>query len=165
MSADDDNKGRAESSGDKCVRCGEVDLDRRTLWMACFYEMNELGIPFEQVNVVGQRAKIVRSEATSLAFEEPSGQTRSHPFYTLRVCKECRGEWMAAIRAWYRGGAEARGECHRAHEDCAQDQGLAEACRKTDDEVRDIPVRMNGATVMMTRAEYEAWRKKHSGWY
>jgi hypothetical protein len=31
---------------ERCMRCGEEGEDRRTLWMACFYEMKELGIPF-----------------------------------------------------------------------------------------------------------------------
>ena len=31
---------------EECVRCKEVDEDRRTLWMRCFYEMNELEVPF-----------------------------------------------------------------------------------------------------------------------
>ena len=33
---------------EKCHRCGSVGEDRRTLWMACFYAMSELGIPFER---------------------------------------------------------------------------------------------------------------------
>ena len=58
---------------EKCQRCGEVGVDRRTLWMACFYEMRELGINFSERKV------------------------DSHKFYTLRVCKRCRKEWIAAI--------------------------------------------------------------------
>ncbi len=36
-----------------CARCGVVGADRRTIWMACFYAMNVLGVPFEQVSVHG----------------------------------------------------------------------------------------------------------------
>ena len=34
--------------GEACQRCGEIGEDRRTLWMACFYAMGELGLPFEE---------------------------------------------------------------------------------------------------------------------
>jgi len=60
-----------------CQRCGEAGEDRRSLWMACFYEMNELRIPFHR--------SVVMDES----------------FYTLRVCKGCRGDWLAAIKAWF----------------------------------------------------------------
>lgn len=63
---------------EKCQKCGEEGEDRRTLWMACFYEMNELGLPFELVKT------------------EKHGQ-----FYTLRVCKDCRAGWMKAIKEWF----------------------------------------------------------------
>lgn len=33
---------------EKCQRCGEYGKDRRTLKMACFYAMEELGIPLER---------------------------------------------------------------------------------------------------------------------
>lgn len=60
-----------------CQRCSDKDYDHRTLWMACFYEMNELGLPFKQVKV------------------------EDLLFYTLRVCKKCRAEWMGAIQSWF----------------------------------------------------------------
>ena len=44
---------RIQQGGEKCQRCGEDGEDRRTLWMACFYEMGELGIPLEQVAING----------------------------------------------------------------------------------------------------------------
>lgn len=64
---------------DKCQRCGDVGSDRRTLWMACMYEMRELGLPFEmkQLNKDG-------------AF-----------FYTLLVCKDCRADWLKSIKYWF----------------------------------------------------------------
>lgn len=42
------------TGGEKCDRCGYVGDDRRTLWMACFYEMRELEhgrIPFGDVTL------------------------------------------------------------------------------------------------------------------
>lgn len=61
---------------EKCARCGEVDDDRRTLWMRCFYDMSELGLPFELCENAGL-------------------------FYALRVCKACRADWMRAIKNWF----------------------------------------------------------------
>ena len=75
-----------------CQRCGAVGEDRRTLWMACFYEMRETGLPFE-LQTVGDRT-----------------------FYTLRVCKTCRAEWMDFLKLWFRTPR---------HQD-SDDQGLIE---------------------------------------
>jgi|SRR6185503_610635 len=61
-----------------CQRCHEIDEDRRTLAMACFYEMDELKIPFKH--------------------EESVEQGR---LYTLRVCKRCRADWMESIQNWF----------------------------------------------------------------
>jgi len=63
---------------EQCVRCGEIENDRRTLRMSCLYEMSEMKIPFKEV-------------------QHPD---RANEF-TLRVCKKCRGEWMKAIEAWF----------------------------------------------------------------
>ncbi len=60
-----------------CQRCKGFGSDRRTLWMACFYEMKELGLPFEKLFIA------------------------ERDFYTLRVCKSCRADWMSSIREWF----------------------------------------------------------------
>jgi hypothetical protein len=73
-----------ETKGEPCQRCAEVDHDRRTLWMACFYEMGELEIPFEVVELAVNG--------------DPTDKRR---FFTLRVCKRCRAEWMASIKDWF----------------------------------------------------------------
>lgn len=67
-----------------CQRCKEEGEDNRTLWMACFYEMSELGLPF-RVN-----------ELESL----------NRKFYTLYVCKSCRADWMRAIKTWFKHAPE-----------------------------------------------------------
>lgn len=64
---------------ESCQRCRKESEDLRTLWMSCFYAMEELPIPFAMV--------------------ETSALPRH--FYTLRVCKDCRAEWMRAIQAWF----------------------------------------------------------------
>lgn len=63
-----------------CQRCGEEGEDRRTLYMACLYAMEELDIPFS-------------------TWKMPDPWKRK--FYTLTVCKECRAQWMQAIQSWF----------------------------------------------------------------
>lgn len=100
-----------------CVRCGEVGEDRRTLFMACFYDMEELELPFERQTYFspidgldsmtkskdpvaidvggGRRINLVSGTVRC------SGDLDPREFYTLRVCKDCRAEWMMSIKAWF----------------------------------------------------------------
>lgn len=96
-----------------CQRCKETDEDRRTLWMACFYEMNELGIPFEQIGL---------SHLGSLRH-----------FYTLRVCKTCRADWMQAIQQWFNTPIQPEQSCGSG-----------------------IYIRCNGVNVEITREEWDS---------
>jgi len=89
---------------DRCQRCGEDGQDRRTLWMACLYAMHEMGLPFEEVMTRGV-ARTYRTDEEVTAFvkenlEMPEGQILNR-FYTLRVCKDCRADWMSAIARWF----------------------------------------------------------------
>lgn len=103
--------------GEKCDRCCEVGEDRRTLWMSCLYAMEELGIPFEQSKVMGKAyPKVGEEELKFLGrsnddprfpkimapkyADTPSGEVE-RSFYTLRVCKRCRSDWMQAIKHWF----------------------------------------------------------------
>ena len=103
-----------DDGGETCQRCGEKDYDRRTLWMACFYQMNEMReVPYGQVAI---RGKVCEPDGVE-RFEDflGSGRAREFPkwrvpddakesdriFYTLRVCKECRADWMRAIASWF----------------------------------------------------------------
>lgn len=72
-----------------CQRCKEEGEDRRTLWMACFYEMMELGLPFNN------QFMFYPDESTE------DGKETSNNFYTLRVCKDCRADWMRSIQYWW----------------------------------------------------------------
>jgi hypothetical protein len=96
-------------SDERCQRCGELGQDRRTLWMACFYAMDEMPVPFTELAIHG-RPVAKSSEAplgllghtvTTYAEPDESQPPRNHPFYTLRVCKDCRASWMAAIEHWF----------------------------------------------------------------
>ena len=96
---------------EKCQRCGEKGEDRRTLWMACFYEMGELELPFEQVAVEGRFMKQTGEEIWHFGPHEmkvpqfeavnPEQEPHKYKFFTLRVCKKCRADWMQAIKKWF----------------------------------------------------------------
>lgn len=58
---------------ERCERCGEYGQDRRTLHMKCLYQMSELQVPFR--------------------IEDD--------LYVLRVCKDCRGDWLKVIEYWF----------------------------------------------------------------
>lgn len=110
-----------ETEGEKCARCGDVGEDRRTLWMACLYDMSELKVPFEQLLIRGTvHEKVGEKE---LQFGPPVPEEERHrypvhripvyseapkyekandyPFFKLKVCKGCRADWMAAIKHWF----------------------------------------------------------------
>lgn len=129
-----------------CDRCGNPGADRRSLWMACFYAMNELDVPFKQAAIHGQYCEKIGDEMTSFGpkitipkFAEPSGESRRFQFFTLLVCKRCRGEWMRAIRNWFHSAPD--GEDHDAefHEPNPEGTGVF--------------VRENGAIRELTAAE------------
>ena len=91
------------SSEEKCDRCGILGHDRRTLWMACFYEMSELGVPFEKVGIHGCVMAIdARFQSGRRPDSDELEKATGRTFYTLRVCKGCRSEWMGAIKTWFR---------------------------------------------------------------
>lgn len=71
-----------------CQKCKEEGDDLRTLWMSCFYNMNELNIPFTKEIIIEG------------GIHDAHPNTH-HNFFTLRVCKDCRADWMAMIRAWW----------------------------------------------------------------
>ena len=98
-----------------CQRCFEVGEDRRTLRMSCFYNMSEMGLPFtQQVFFQTDHEKLVKKDdpvgitvngsvlnlkAGTVTTEEP---LTPHSFFTLRVCKKCRGDWLESISAWFK---------------------------------------------------------------
>lgn len=107
---------------ERCQRCNieDTDGDHRTLWHACFYEMGELGLPFKKRQLFHanlDECELAKPPTTfdsklpgmppitlSPATIRCSGELTPHGLYTLRVCKRCRSEWMAAIRNWFEVG-------------------------------------------------------------
>jgi hypothetical protein len=113
-----------------CQRCGEKDYDRRTLWMSCLYEMAELDVPFEQKSVTVRVDKVLKANESFEGKPIETSEFRPH-FYTLLVCKGCRGDWMGAIEKWFK------------------EKPIRESCGS------GIFVRRNGATVEITEEEWK----------
>lgn len=65
-----------------CQRCNQEDDELRTLSMACFYQMDELNMPFTHKIII-------------------DADNNKHKFYQLRVCKSCRAFWMGMIKIWF----------------------------------------------------------------
>ncbi len=112
-----------EDEGELCVNCGERGEDRRTLWMACFYAMEELAVPFgHQVLFHADPATLTpASPPTTLPGRlglSPinifpgtvtcSGELTPKKIYTLRVCKDCRSGWMQMIEHWHASFSRVR---------------------------------------------------------
>lgn len=107
-----------------CQKCGEEGSDRRTLKMACFYDMTELDVPFENFGIYGSVVEFgglvpnrlgnisLPGETASFKPPGPDAKQSLHDFYTLRVCKECRADWMQAIQEWFKSGRfDDQGNC------------------------------------------------------
>ena len=120
---------------EKCDRCGSIGEDRRTLWMACFYDMSELDVPFKE-------------EELQQTYMDGEGvaHIQEKKMHTLRVCKRCRAEWMCAIEAWHKTTPQG--------EDCDADEP------EESDIGSGIFVRENGVTKEITEEE---WYKKNPG--
>lgn len=137
---------------EKCARCGEEGEDRRTLWMACFYAMNELSVPFDRVQIYGEYLKLQAIEKRNL-FPEGRGPVVEYPiydlpkgsepqkynFFTLRVCKSCRADWLDAIQSWFKS-------INFKHDVLSPDSGIF--------------VHRNGAAVEITEEE---WYRQNPG--
>lgn len=140
-------------SEEVCDRCKKEGHDRRTLYMACFYAMEELKVPFQQVTV-------------------GAGETAGRHFYTLRVCKDCRASWMGAIEHWFLSGRE-KPACSDVSESCVGESthmalqwwlernpcpnAIVEVCvsrSRPEPEEATIPIRERGAVRMITQTEW-----------
>lgn len=149
------------SDTEQCDRCKSEGHDRRTLWMACFYDMKELGLPFkekvlfhanlEELTKVKDAMKIDLQGGQSLVLAagtvRSSGELTPHGIYTLRVCKRCRGEWLGAIQKWFKEAPE--GEDHDSVEP-QEESSIGTG----------IFVRENGALREVTEEE---WYEKNPG--
>lgn len=101
---------------EKCDRCGQEGEDRRTIWMSCFYALDELDIPpLEKVRIIGSVQPKVGTEVIGMTeftkFSESDGKKISLVFFRLRVCKACRADWLQAIEAWFNRPLTERPSC------------------------------------------------------
>ncbi len=152
-------------AGERCHRCDSIGEDRRTLRMDCFYKMTELDIPFDRDLVFtladsSAHADCIEPVTPPATIELPgrnglppqhislgggtvrcTGELAYDQQYTLRVCKRCRGEWLAAIKAWF--FAPPKGDDHDAAE--RPEGGCGSG----------IFVRDNGALKEITREEWD----------
>ena len=140
---------RIESDGETCLRCGDVGEDRRTLYMACLYDMSELKVPFEQVMIRGTRHKMTGTKELRFSDNGPGHfipvfdetpeypKSRDYQMFTLRVCKGCRSDWMGAIKDWFNRPPIRKESCGSG-----------------------IFIRKNGAIVEITEEE---WAQRSSG--
>jgi len=67
----------------------------------------------------------------------------------LRICKTCRGELLRHLEAW-RNERVAMRDVSKDHDGYPEEDELQ----------GDIPVRINGMTVMMTAEQYEEYKKR-----
>lgn len=68
-----------------------------------------------------------------------------HPqtLWTMRICKDCRATFIRNLRHFV---------------DTALEQRVSREIDEETDPERNIPVRVDGTTVMMTEGEYAVWR-------
>ena len=93
---------------ENCERCGQEGEDRRTIWMACLYDMNELEIPLAELAIqgvycdrTGMTNHPLLSKPTATFSPHEGAESHLHRFYTIRVCKQCRADWLQAQKKWF----------------------------------------------------------------
>jgi hypothetical protein len=76
------------------------------------YAMEELEVPFEERTLSSAiQLKAGTEDIPHSAIDIPGmGKTvlRDVPMYTLRVCKDCRADWMSAIQGWWKERPERK---------------------------------------------------------
>lgn len=113
---------------DTCMLCGCVGPDKRTLQVECFYQISEVAPDF-------------------ICLAEVEGKMKGDG-YLLRICKECRGKFLAHVKDWTEECKAKRGKAMDAN-------GVLEPSNEA-----DIPVRVNGAIQWMTLEQYETFCKR-----
>lgn len=121
-------KAFAEHDKDLCMLCHAYGADKRSLFIDCFYAIYE-AVP-EALDISGVEPRLERGRG-----------------YYLRLCKSCRGRLIGHLRLWREECVALRG-VPKNH-----DGGLDD-----EDPEKNVPVRIDGAIVMMTEEEWRAWR-------
>ncbi|MBM3273869.1 MAG: hypothetical protein FJZ00_01855 [Candidatus Sericytochromatia bacterium] len=129
---EEDAKRFGELDGDLCQICWAYGADKRSWLMECLYAVHE-AIP----------------EAIDL-FGLPDDHRLAKRGYYLRLCKSCRGAFLTAL-----GDAATKRRALRSTQKDHDGSPLWDS-----DPECQIPVRVNGATVLMNPDDYEDWRAK-----
>lgn len=89
---EEDEKAYKDHNSDLCMFCGAVGSDKRSLVIACFYDVKEVAPEF---------------------LERPDNR-----FYA-RICKACRGSFLGYLRKWAQERRDRRGMPmdHDGHDD------------------------------------------------
>lgn len=114
---------------DLCMLCHAYGADKRSLFVDCLYDVQEVVPEFIALRGVENEA------------------LRNRGFY-LRICKTCRARLLEMMRKWAANCRELR-DVPKDH-DGGVDFG----------EEATIPVRISGATVMLTPEAYEQWKSQ-----
>lgn len=122
-----------EQDDDLCMICHAYGADKRSLFIECLYAIEEV-VP----------------EAIELFAVEGPVKERHKSGYYLRVCKSCRGALLGKMQEWRNERVALRGE-PKDHD--------GDTWFLYDEEQPSIPVRINGATVLMTEAQYKRHRE------
>ncbi len=101
---------------DLCAVCGEDGQDRRTLRLSYLYELGEISPKFSR------------------------DKTAPRAGYSIRTCKDCRGDFLGLLRRWCAGEFI---EVQSASYD------------------RPIPIRRDGRCVYVSQEEWEEGRNRH----
>jgi hypothetical protein len=116
--------------------------------MACLYQMQELGLPFGEVQVTGKYAEKTGEEIRfgvrgPVFTESPTAEDHPHRFYTLRCCKKCRAEWMLAIQRWF----HASFATPPAHDPSIHEEARSRVRPGMIQVDGEVPIRVLGATI------------------
>lgn len=94
-----------------CQRCKTEVSECRTLSVSCDYDLTELDLPLELIQINGQPKIQVGDEAINYGengsinrkiFSASSDWVhRDYRFYVTRVCKKCRQDWIRSFKCWF----------------------------------------------------------------
>lgn len=121
----------AQLDKDECQLCGAHGADKRSLFISCFYAVQEV-IP----------------EVIDLADVDNLNDRG----YYLRICKSCRARLLAHLRQW-------RQECVSLRELPKDHDGYVDDDYVVRDPRANISVRKDGAITHMTPEQWEAYRE------
>jgi hypothetical protein len=127
---DEDAKRYADLDHDLCMLCGAYGADKRSLFIDCFYAVNEVVPEVIDIGGVGHTA-------------------HSRGFYLL-ICKSCRARLLGGLQGW-------ANECRSLRDKPKDHDGHLLDENELDE--RKIPVRIHGIVRMLTADEYAAFRE------